>query len=203
MASLVIPNCVQVRLLWRLSNTPWAVNVLNFTVGALTVDQTLADSIRTAVQTAYTGGVTPLRGQVHTTWSLSEIGVRDIRVANQPEYRSVLGTAAGTAGGDRLPPTMAAKVMLRTALAGKSYRGAVFVPGWAEGGNDSSGQMAGATTASSRGFVQGVGTGLAGLGLTHVVASRLHDTTQPVTTYQSLNSIWSNVRARRSGLAAF
>lgn len=203
MPSFVIANTVQLRLLWRYTATPWAVNVLHFIApGGFTVDQAAADTARTQVQAAYTSGLN-FRGSVSTQWALNEIGLRDIRVANQPEYRATLPSPAGTNGTDPLSPVMTSKVMLRTALAGKRYRGAVFLPGWTEAAS-TAGLQAGATTATGRGFIVAIQANMqSALGLTLAVASQTNGTSQPVTAPQSLNSIWSIQRRRRDGLAAF
>lgn len=136
--SIVITDAVLVRLIWSLGGVEYAVNTLHYNAPALhTVNQASTDAFAAAVAAAATGAALP--AQLATNVSLSRLTQRDRRVANQPEFSTGL-TVVGTAVGDVLPPQTAMCITLRTALAGRGFRGRVYLPGWAEAASSPLGQ---------------------------------------------------------------
>jgi hypothetical protein len=95
-----------------------------------------------------------------------------VRVANQAEFVGTGGLLAGTGGGDPLPAQLAAVVTLRTALAGKSFRGRVYISGANEAENDAAGHIVAAFNTAIALFITGVQTDMATEGITLAVLSR-------------------------------
>src|SRR5689334_15918544 len=126
--AVVIPNCVQVRLIWTLPNTKTVYNVMHGSVaGGFVATSSVAESIFTALKAA--AGWTSWKARVNSGVSLIGIDLRDMRVANQATFQGTSGASAGTGAGTALPPGDALCVTLRTALAGRAYRGRVYLPG--------------------------------------------------------------------------
>src|SRR5882672_3363229 len=130
MASLVIPSAVQVRLHWTLNGVD-CFNVLGGSVaGGFAASQAIANTIGAAILGRFTSS--GLAALCATTTSLISVGLRDIRTANQPEFVSVAAAVPGTGAGNPLPNQLAAVVTLRTALAGRSFRGRAYFGGFNE-----------------------------------------------------------------------
>ncbi len=166
---LVIPNCVEVRLLWIL-NAQLGVNVLHGNVtGSVTVNLALANAIGSAVKSAYTAN---LAGLQTVNVALARIGVRDLRSAHLPEFLDTGALVSGSGTGDSLPNQNAACITLRTGLSGKSFRGRVFISGFNELQNDSGGLTVAAANAASVSFLTAVSNALTANGLALSVASR-------------------------------
>jgi len=171
MASLVIPNAIQVRLKWMLGTSVTAYNVLHASTGSGTQPtQALANTIGAAIKARYTSSGLALQ---HTTvTSLNKVGLRWIGAANFMEFEDAGAAVAGTGVGDPLPRAIALVVTLRTGMVGKSYRGRVYIPGWVEGANDGAGLASAAAQTAAAAFVNGVATDLAASGYVLGVASR-------------------------------
>ena len=166
---LVIANAAQVSLRWSSGTSPM-VNVIGAQVGAGTaINQTLANALDTAIKSAFS---THLAALIHTTATLISVGVRDLRQANMVEYVGVGAGVAGTGTGDPLPRGTAFVVTIRTARSGQSYRGRVYLGGFAEGANDTAGQPSAAVGTGAANFVSAVATAFSSNGLTLAVLSR-------------------------------
>lgn len=154
MPALVIPNGVQVRLYWTIQGQQ-CFNVFGGIVaGGFTATQTIANSLGAAAKSALTSsGLGPL---VRTSTVLNSVGLRDVRAANMPEYISAEASVAGTGATDPLPRQIALCVTLRTAMAGKSYRGRVYIGGFIEDCNSSAGEATAATATACTAFVTAV-----------------------------------------------
>lgn len=171
MPALVVPNAAVLRLIWSLSGQPYAVNVLGVNKNAVsTITQTTVNTLGAAIKTSFSSS--GLAGVVGTAVSLQSVGLRDINSANQPELFDVGAAVPGTAVGDLLPPQIALVVTLRSALAGRSFRGRCFLTGYAESANGATGQAsAGAGTASS-GFTVAIAGNLGASGFSLAIISR-------------------------------
>lgn len=171
MVQLVIPNCIQVRVRWSLQGVVPAYNVLTAQSGSGTQPtQAIANTVGAAIKAAYTSS--GLAAVQATTLGISSIGLRWIGAPNFAEFIDSGGSVVGTGAGDPLPRQIALCVTLRTAMAGKSYRGRVYIPGFTEAQNDSGGAaVAGAVTAAVA-FVTAIQTSLASSGYTLGVGSR-------------------------------
>jgi hypothetical protein len=65
-----------------------------------------------------------------TTFAFTGVGVIDLRSPNNPEISSTSAAFPGTATGPATPDQVSCVVTLRTALAGRSFRGRMFIFGW-------------------------------------------------------------------------
>lgn len=201
MAALIVPNAAQMRLIWAQGGVLYALNVLGVHIpGATAITQALANTIGTAVKAAFAS--TSYNSMMGPTITLVNIGIRDIRTANQPEFIDSGAVVTGTAVGDLLPPQTALVITLRTALAGRNYRGRVYLCGFTEAINSSTGAATGATTAVN--FVAAVKAALVASSLDLGVISRPDDTkvppkvgwVTPVTAMVARDLVWDTQRRR-------
>ena len=166
---LVVSNAAVVRVLWNIV-AQIAINVYGARVGAgTTINQALADSLGAAIKAAFTGTVGPL---MSNNTQLVRVTVRDIRTAGQPEFRDSGALVLGTGLGDSLPPKEAACITLRTAGAGRSFRGRSYIGGFSEAENDANGLTVTAANTAAMNFVAGIRDAMTANGLTLVVLSR-------------------------------
>ena len=225
--SPVISNCVQVRLLWNLSGA-LGINVLHGVAApGVVVNQTLADNIGGLIKTQFSNQIANIMA---TGVSLVKIGLRDLRVANAAEFLDSGAGIAGTGTGDMLPADVCTLVTLRTAQAGKSFRGRVYLSGFTESENTATGTTLLAANTQSVAFMQAVGNAMGSLQMPLGVASRPSElvvitkttthtdgtttvktlsTTKaksgvvtPVTLYQALDAQWQSQRRRTNGRGA-
>lgn len=196
MASLVIANAALVRLIWSLSGTDYAVNVLG-AVGTPTgsIDQALTNQVGTAIKAGFTSS--GLAARTVASVALNKVGLRSIGQANRPEF---LDAGAPTPGGDAannmLPPQVALCVTLRTANAGKSFRGRVYLPGATVTQNSAIGQSNAAYTQDCVDFITAIKDALTASGMQLAVLSRKNALGTPVTLIQARDIIWDTVRRR-------
>jgi hypothetical protein len=192
---LVIANAVLVRLIWQRGGTDWAINVLGATgLGPTSVNQALANTIGAAIKGYFTSS--NYVAACGTGVSLSKIGVRSIGAASQPEFLDSGLAVPGTAAGNLLPPQIAICVTLSTALAGKEYRGRVYLGGPTVAANDANGQMMGSTQTAAVAFIEAIRAGQFGAALTMAILSRKLSVPTPVTLVRSRNLIWETQRRR-------
>lgn len=171
MPSLVITNAAIVRLIWARAGAPYAINVLGaLNTGPATFNQALADTLGASIKAAF--GTSGFNGAVSSDISLSQVGVRSIATANQPEFPDANAAVAGIDVSDPLPAQTSLCVTLRTANAGSSYRGRVYLPGFAEANNDTDGTCSSGATAVALAFVNAIKSSMASSGLTMAVLSR-------------------------------
>lgn len=138
MPALVVPNAAQMRLIWSLSGQLYALNVLGVVnAGSVAITQALTNTIGAAIKTGFS--TSALLAFTNTAVALANIGLRDIRTANSAEFIDTGAAVSGSQSGDLLPPQTALCVTLRTAFAGRSFRGRCYIPGAGELGNDTLG----------------------------------------------------------------
>lgn len=204
---LVIPNTVQVILQWG-NGTKFPRNVLHGTIGASTpVDVTMANSIMTAWNNLM--GSSLLTAQLGLDQSTNSVILRDVRNPNLAEVSSNVAGVVGTATGDDLPHQIACVLTIRTAFAGRGFRGRAYLPCWTEDSNGASGQMSAAAKTAADAFAAGfIGVFTAG-GVTLGVAKRpifnpddcsitTPGVTNPATQVIVRNNLWDTQR-RRAG----
>lgn len=135
----IIDNAVQVKWLWTLGNIS-AVNVTHASIaGGFTFSSATAQALFAAI--AGNMGTSGLVGTWGTGVSFDKVTIRDMRTPNNAEIESTGAPLTATGSGDLLPPQVAAVLTLRTAKAGKSFRGRIFLPGFAEDANDGQGRI--------------------------------------------------------------
>jgi hypothetical protein len=129
---MAIANALRARVEWtstQKQDIDMNVFGLVLTAGAV-VDQTLADAVGTAVLNAYNNSTWDSR--IATTYTLSGVFVRDLRTDNQAEIAAAITPAAGLSAQDEYAYNTAVVVTLRTGLAGRSFRGRMYLSGFTE-----------------------------------------------------------------------
>lgn len=125
---LVIPNCVEVALVWDVVPTKTARNVLHATVGGgFNATAVIAQAVYAAIIAS--GDWAAYKPYVNGACGLHAIEIRDLRTAGMPLVQSTGGATAGTGAALALPAGVAATLTLRTASAGRNARGRVYLPG--------------------------------------------------------------------------
>jgi hypothetical protein len=202
--SLVVAHAALLRLIWTQGGAPYAVNVLGVANAApIPITQAVTNTLGTAVKAALASS--GLNIELAASVALESVGLRDINVAHQAEFIDSNPPAPGTAVGDMLPPQIALVVTIRTSLAGRSFRGRCFIPGWAETANGTNGQAAAAAGSAAAGFVNGIALALRASGMELAVVSRPAPTADPprpvgiVTAFASVqvrDLVWDTQRRR-------
>jgi hypothetical protein len=125
-----VPSCAQISLIWGQDDGRTAHNVLygRFS-GPFAGTQTQANGIMTALTTG--AAWTAMAAHMPPTSFLAGVSIRNVDVPNQPLVESNVTGAPGTSSGTPLPNEVAICVTLRTANAGRSGRGRIYVPNWA------------------------------------------------------------------------
>jgi hypothetical protein len=193
--ALVVPQAALVRLIWTLGGVPYAVNVLGVRkTGAAIIDQASANAIGGAVKGALSSSTHA--ANLSTTVALASVGTRDISSANNVEFIDTGAPVAGVGGTGLLPLQVAYCVTLRTARAGKSFRGRVYLPGFQTSANDATGHVVAGNRDVAVGFVDAIRAALPAQGVTLSIVSRKNLTTEPVTAVQGRDLIWDTIRGR-------
>lgn len=168
--AVVIPNAIQVRLVWTLANGKTVYNVLHGSVaGGFSATTAVADAVFTALKA--NAGWTSLRANLSTTCSLFGVDLRDLRSINQPVVASTTAAAAGTGATGAIPPGDALCVTLRTALVGRGSRGRVYLPGFDFSALAAGGVAAAGTVTNATSFMTGVQTVLTASSITLAIAN--------------------------------
>lgn len=166
---MVVPSGAELKLYWGI-NANGAVNVVGLIItGNPVFNQALADTVGSAVKSAFTSNLAP---HISTGSGLVRVGVRDLRGDHLPEFRDTGATAAGTGTGDALPSHVALCITLRTAGSGKSFRGRVYLGGYTETVNQAGGTCSQAAATGSIGFLTAIDTALTSSGLRLAVLTR-------------------------------
>lgn len=205
---LVITNAAQIYLHWSVAGTPY-----NNVIGAskppgVSITQALADTLGAAIKTAYTTSGMATHQQNAT--GLGQVGVRDISTAGQPEYLDSGLGVVGTGLGDVLPPQTALVVSVRTARAGASYRGRIYLGGFTETDNAPAGTIAQAAADAAVAFIDGVSDAISAAGMQMAVLSRPREAktipakeiaakggfATPATVVEVRNLLWDTQRRR-------
>jgi hypothetical protein len=189
------------RLIWAQGGVLFAINVMGVVnAGSVAITQALANTLGTAIKAALTSS--GHGAALGTLITLANVGIRDIRTGNAPEFLDTAGGTAGTAAGDLLPPQTALCITLRTAQAGARFRGRVYLPGFAESANGAAGAANGSATSVA--FVTAIKSALVAnsldLGVIHrPTAAPLPVTAGFITTVTSIVSrdlVWDTQRRR-------
>lgn len=168
---VIIPNAIEVDLLWNLASGKTGVkNVLHGQVAAgFTATSAIAQAAYAAIIAS--GQWTAYVPYLHTTAAFAGIQLRDLRTANMPYVSSTGAATAGTGAGSALPPGVSIPITLRTASAGRGFRGRIYLPGL-----DSASLVAGtgailpAAVTASVNFITEVQTALNAQGITLSIA---------------------------------
>lgn len=152
-----------------------------------------------------------LNAFIANTCGFAGLSIRDLRQPNLGLVDATAGSLTGGATADMLPRQMAACMTLRTARAGRSYRGRSYWPGMAETANDVTNHYTTAFQTAFAAFCSGYISAFNGDGMTLGVMSRpifIRDEqscvigtpgfTTPVTSVLSRDNLWESQRRRRA-----
>lgn len=201
MPQLVVANAAQMRLIWALGGQLYALNVLGVVnSGSVAITQALTNTLGTAIKAALTSS--GHGAAVNSTVTLANVGLRDIRTANTAEFLDTGAAVAGTGTGDLLPPQTALCITLRTAQAGRSFRGRVYLCGYGEPVNAAGGVASSSSTSVA--FVVAIQNALIAQSLNLGVLSRPAPQLPipragfitPVTSVVARDSVWDTQRRR-------
>lgn len=173
------------------------------------VNQAMADTLFSTVKAALgTGSIIEI---LHTSVQLSTVSVKFVGEAGWPDISGAGAPAVGTGSGEPLPRGVAACVTLRTARAGLSYRGRIFLGGFVEAVNEADATITVSAVSQIGDFVQDVIDAIEGVGLDAAVLSpALPERTNkageilppkaafgtPITGVQVRNDLWASQRGR-------
>lgn len=125
---IIIANCIEVDLLWNLASGKQVKNVLHGQVAqGFSATAAIAQAVYAAIIASASWTAWAL--DLHTTASFAGVQLRDLRTANMPFVLSTGAATAGTGAATALPPGASIVVTLRTASAGRGFRGRVYLPG--------------------------------------------------------------------------
>lgn len=173
MPPIVIPNTVRLAIIWSLALTDYAVIVLHGTVPQGVDMAAGVQQWGAAIDRAFdTADMETLNGLALDV-RIARYTARDLRTANQPEHVAI-STKKGGNTNTILPLGVCICVTHRTALAGRSYRGRSYVPGWTESHNTTQGTISAGGQVMADTFFEAMRTELAATiqPFTMVVASR-------------------------------
>lgn len=166
---IVIPTCIQVRVAWTLPNTKTVFNVMHASVaGGFSATAPVAEAIRAAIVAS--AAWTAYKANVNSGVNLAFVDLRDQRSANLPLVQSTGAATPGTGAGTALPPGDACVVTLRTANAGRGFRGRVYLPGLDSTALAAGGVLAAGTVTNTQSFVQAIQAALTGQSMTMAIA---------------------------------
>jgi hypothetical protein len=124
----IIPLCVAVAVRWNTTNGKVVRNVLHGTIaGGFANSTAIAQAVFAHILAS--AAWTAWRPYLYSANSLAGVDIRDMRVITNPFFPSTGGTVAGTGAAAEVPAGVALCVTLKTALAGRGYRGRVYLPG--------------------------------------------------------------------------
>lgn len=167
---IIFPDTVQVVWNWSLGGRTANIVTHARISSGQAVNTTLATAIFTALKNSLTGsGLAPV---MSATTNFTGIQLRDLRDAGFPLVGSTGAALPGTGAGGLMPKSVAAVLTVRTARAGKRFRGRMYFPGFDEVANDPTGIM----SAPTKTALDAVAAGLPGAyttgGVTLAVFSR-------------------------------
>lgn len=201
MPNLPVPNTLEVKIHWGTATAEIAQNVLHFlNIGGVISGQALADQLDTTIKGIFTSS--GLATFIAPTLGIRNVGVRNLAIANQAEFLGAGAGVLGTGTGDPLPTAIAQAYTLRTALAGRSFRGRVYLSCWTEASSTGSSQATGVTAGLQ--FIDNIRTNLISAPNIHmsVVSRRSNgaDRNPPlsteVTLVQNRSTVWNTQRRR-------
>lgn len=195
MPSFIVPNGAQVRIRWGFSGAP-GMNVIGATgSGTGTITQATADSLDSAIKAAWASSGYQALCPGSTT--LDYVGIRATNDATNAEFIGSGAPEAGDSiGSDALPRGASVVVTMRTAKAGKSYRGRVYLGGWDESANAAGAAIASGALTAANAFITAIGTALAAQGMQLAVLSNTVHLATPVTSHLVRNAGWGSQRNR-------
>lgn len=207
--AVVQPNTIAVLCHVSTHGRPqlYTLHALYTTAGPL--NPNIAETIFAQAKTNLTGNAALTH--MATTFSFTGVGVRDLRTLNLPEIPSTGAAVSGSDAGTPLPDQASICVTLRTAMAGRSFRGRTYTFGWTSNSMNADGTIAVVAQTAAVNFVNAVAAGITTAGGTLAIRSPAlpsrpaHDGSTlppkdyfitPVTTVLCRDAIWDTNRRR-------
>lgn len=196
---MALANTARLSLIWTLDDQDHAVNVLHYDSNGDAINQTTANDLAVICEAALV--TSNFEDTLANNFKLARITVRNLDVDNQPEYSAEVDHA-GLVTADVLPLSTSLCITLRTALAGRRYRGRTYLTGFAEGSNSATGTCVAGSAENARSFIEDIHGDIAlgaaslspGDGL--VVASFTGGFATPVTSIVVRDLVWDTQRRR-------
>lgn len=169
--SVIIPNCIEVDIVWNIVPSKQVKNVLHGQVSAgFNATAAVAQAIYAAIIAS--GQWTTYKAYVNAGCSLQGVNLRDLRSANMPLVTSTGGATSGTGAGLALPAGVSAVLSLKTNSAGRSNRGRIYLPGLDSTClNLNTGQFLSAFQTAAAGLLTEIETALTAQSITHSIAN--------------------------------
>lgn len=168
---IVIPNGIQVRLVWTLTDGKFATNVMYGSVsGSFNPTVAIANSLMTGFSTGALW--TALAAFMPSTGQLTSVVLRDVRNPNLPLVGSTASAAAGASASPALPDETAVVITLRTANVGQGNRGRLYIPNFATNALAAGNVVAPAVVTALQNWANNFPTVLSGQGLTFGLGQR-------------------------------
>lgn len=169
MPPVVVDGTLSIRVVWTAAGSPLGQNVLNARIGSgPAVNQAMATTIAGHLESAHTSsGLDALQS---TDVSMDLVEIRDLREPNQPLISAAIGSP-GLSAANLVPRGNSLVVTSRTALAGRSFRGRTYVPGFSDEATDASGRATQAAQDAATAFIVDFGAAMDGEGWPLGVAS--------------------------------
>lgn len=168
---IILPAGIEVDLVWNLASGKQVKNVLHgqvaggFAATAAVAQAVYAAIIASASWTAY-------KPFINGAAAFAAVNLRDLRTANLPVVTSTGGATAGTGAASALPPGVALVISERTALAGRGFRGRVYLPGLDSVAlTAGTGAVSAAANTAALNFMTAVQTALTASGITLAIAN--------------------------------
>src|SRR5258708_26257060 len=125
---IVIPNAIEVDLVWNLTSGKQVKNVLHGQVAAgFNATAAIAQAVYAAIIAS--ASWTAWKPFVNANASLAAVNLRALRTATMPVVTSTGAATPGTGIATALPPGASLVISERTAQAGRGFRGRVYLPG--------------------------------------------------------------------------
>ena len=205
-----IPQCVEVVLMWNLEDGKVGHNVLHArNAGTYPGTVAMANAILSGLSTG--ASWTAMASFLASTTGLASLTQRDLNVPNQPVLANSAGGAPGTSASPALPNETAVVITLRTAKAGRAFRGRVYVPGWATNALGTGNVIAAACVTDINAWANTIPTVFQSQGLTFVIGQhsrvaytspigtphpKRDPTTVDVTSQAVKDNHWDTIRRR-------
>lgn len=165
----IIMPCVEVDLVWNIVPTKQVKNVLHATVGGgFVASAAIAQAIYAAILAS--AQWTAYKPFLNSACDFAGVNIRDLRTANQALFPSTGAATPGTGALLALPPGVCGLITLRTAQAGRGFRGRVYLPGLdSVCMNAATGLFTAAYQTAAQNFITEVGTALTASAMTHAI----------------------------------
>lgn len=178
---VVIPQAAQITIRWNLPDGKVAHNVLYGRYsGQFIGTSTQCNAMLTALSTG--AQWTAMAVFLNANASIAGVDIRDVNSAAQPLIQSTGSAVPGTNAGVALPSETAIALTLRTAFAGRGFRGRLFLPGWSSNAVAAGDTVAAACVTAISNWGNTIGAALSAQGYTFSIGQRARAAyTSPIT----------------------